>query len=356
MPLRDYLPWGRRPAEKRASGYTDLVIAGRLARAKGTAGVNVNATAALEIAAGTISRAFASAGVTGNKRMIAPLGPAFLAQVGRQLIRRGEALYAIRVTDGGDRVILLPAGSWDVTGGADPLTWRYRLDLYGPSSNETLNIAGVDVLHFRYAYDPARPECGVGPLGFAHATAKLHGAATGAMADESGGPRGSVLTMPFDGADPSFASLKTDITNLRGGVAFVESTADGFGGEGVAPKKDWQAQRLGADFPGSLVDALGASGAAVIAACGVPVELLDPGPSTASREAWRRFLHGTISPLGRLVSAELTLKLESEIKLSWESLYASDLSGRARAFQSMVGGGMDIEKAAGLAGLMEPEE
>ena len=28
---------------------------------------------------------------------------------------------------------------------------------------------------------------------------------------------------------------------------------------------------------------------------------------------------------------------------------------RARAFQSMVGGGMDVAKAAGLAGLMESE-
>ena len=36
-------------------------------------------------------------------------------------------------------------------------------------------------------------------------------------------------------------------------------------------------------------------------------------------------------------------------------MFASDLSGRARAFQSMVGGGMDVQKAAALAGLMEPE-
>lgn len=31
---------------------------------------------------------------------------------------------------------------------------------------------------------------------------------------------------------------------------------------------------------------------------------------------------------------------------------ASDISGRARAFQSMVGGGMDVTKAATLSGLM----
>ena len=32
------------------------------------------------------------------------------------------------------------------------------------------------------------------------------------------------------------------------------------------------------------------------------------------------------------------------------------LSGRARAFQSLVGGGMDVGKAAGLAGLMQAED
>ncbi len=38
------------------------------------------------------------------------------------------------------------------------------------------------------------------------------------------------------------------------------------------------------------------------------------------------------------------------------NLAASDVQGRARAFQSMVGGGMDIAKAAGLAGLLVPAE
>jgi hypothetical protein len=36
-------------------------------------------------------------------------------------------------------------------------------------------------------------------------------------------------------------------------------------------------------------------------------------------------------------------------------MFASDLSGRARAFQSMVGGGMDVSKAAALAGLMDAD-
>ena len=56
--------------------------------------------------------------------------------------------------------------------------------------------------------------------------------------------------------------------------------------------------------------------------------------------------------LGRLAEAELQEKLEDTVTLSWQELRASDLSGRARAFQSMVGGGMAIDKAVSVAGLM----
>ena len=44
------------------------------------------------------------------------------------------------------------------------------------------------------------------------------------------------------------------------------------------------------------------------------------------------------------------------MSLSFDRLFASDLTGRARAFQSMVGAGMPVEKAASLAGLMATED
>ena len=57
--------------------------------------------------------------------------------------------------------------------------------------------------------------------------------------------------------------------------------------------------------------------------------------------------------MAKTVEAELSDKLNIRVSLNFDALFASDLSGRARAFQSMVGGGMDVEKAAALAGLME---
>ena len=67
-------------------------------------------------------------------------------------------------------------------------------------------------------------------------------------------------------------------------------------------------------------------------------------------------MFGVIAPLGRQVENELRVKLdEPGLRLIWDELRASDLAGRARAFQSMVTAGMDVGKAAALSGLTEPE-
>lgn len=72
-------------------------------------------------------------------------------------------------------------------------------------------------------------------------------------------------------------------------------------------------------------------------------------------EAYRRWCALLVQPLGKLLASELSAKLEAEIDLDFSGLYAHDLAGRARAFQSMVGGGIDTAKAAALSGLMERE-
>ena len=100
------------------------------------------------------------------------------------------------------------------------------------------------------------------------------------------------------------------------------------------------------------------SGKAVLAACGIPPELMSgQAQGTAAREAFRRFLHATVTPILAGMAAEAAHKLDKPgLQFDTTGLFASDLSGRARSFQSLSGGGMDIERAAALSGLMEPEE
>lgn len=54
-------------------------------------------------------------------------------------------------------------------------------------------------------------------------------------------------------------------------------------------------------------------------------------------------------------ATEASLKLGTNVTFSFDKLFASDLSGRARAFQSLTGGGMEAAKAAALSGLMEAD-
>ena len=83
--------------------------------------------------------------------------------------------------------------------------------------------------------------------------------------------------------------------------------------------------------------------------------MVAPGDGAAAREAWRRFLHGSIHPLAETVAEEAREELGVDVRLSFNRLFASDLAGRARSFPSMVQGGMEPGKAAALAGLMEIE-
>ena len=45
-----------------------------------------------------------------------------------------------------------------------------------------------------------------------------------------------------------------------------------------------------------------------------------------------------------------------EVRLDFDDLMASDITGRARAFGSMVTAGMDVEEAAILTGLIREDD
>ena len=344
-------PFTRRTEHRQAS-YTDGVVQALLSRASGTH-ADVAATAAVEAAAGALSRAFASAEITPNTPATRGITPDVLAQIGRALIVPGEIVLILTVREG--QVWLSPATSWDVTGAADSTTWRYRCDLAGPSGSTTIARPADGVVHCRYSTDPARPWVGVGPLARARLSGRLSAEIEAALGDEAGGTRGYVLPIPSDGQDSSVSDLRRDIGSLGGRTALVETAMAGWGdGRMAAPRGDYEPKRLGANPPASLATLRSDAAQAVLSACGVPVELVTPGDGTGQREAWRRFLHGTVQPLAACVAGELAAKLDTpSLAFSFDRLFASDLSGRARAFQSMVGGGMDVNQAAALAGLLD---
>ena len=357
------MPWTRRRVleqriaelERRDSSYTDVLVASLTANASGETTAFPTATAALEACSGLVGRAFASAAVSAPDAVREALTPDFLALLGRALIRRGELVALVDVRDG--RLMLWPASSHDIDGSYD--AWTYRLNMAGPGEQATREqLPAGAVVHVRYASDPETPWRGYGPLQVAQLAGRLSAETTAALADEASMPRGAVLPMPVDGQDPTIEALKADIKKLRGRLAFVESTKNRWHSDDTrsGARDDWMMRRIGAEPPASMVSLAEHATMEVIIACGFsPALFAATGDGTARREAFRQVLHTVVQPLARLVETELSEKLEAEVTLSFDSLFAADLSGRARAFQSLVGGGMDPAKAAALAGLMEAE-
>ena len=141
---------------------------------------------------------------------------------------------------------------------------------------------------------------------------------------------------------------------MAGKIALIE-TGD-WGGAAGGGNVVLKPERLGPEPTAALVELFKVSREDVLSSCGVNPSLVMDAQGTAQREAYRQFLFGTVAPLGRMVAAELTAKLGAPIKLDWEELRASDIAGRARAFGTMVStGGMDVDRAAALSGLLSAE-
>ena len=348
-------PWSK--PETRESSYTDSLVANILSQASGEILAKPAATGALEASASIVARCFAAADVQGPDQFVAALGPSTLSMIGRALIRQGEILFAIEAANGS--VSLLPAASWDVTGDAAPASWAYRLTCSAPSNLVTLEpVPASGMVHIRLQADPEQPWRGVSPLASAALAGRLSAETAMALADEASGPRGQLLPTPVDGGDPTIAALKSDIRSLRGKLALVESTSSGWAADGAAqrPRGDWEARRIGAAPPAPLVALADLASREVFAACGIPLSVVTVAEGTGQREGFRRLLHSTIGPMARIVESELSTKFEADIRLGFDSLFAADLSGRARAFQSLVNAGMATDKAAALAGLLQVDD
>ena len=91
---------------------------------------------------------------------------------------------------------------------------------------------------------------------------------------------------------------------------------------------------------------------AVLAARGTPPALFDSSDGTSQRESFRRYLTLAVQPIARVLERELSVKLEADVSLSFDGLYAHDLQGRATSFQKLVAGGVPVNEALVTSGLL----
>ena len=328
--------------EIRSGGYTDLVLRGLDAKVSGS-DADALVTGALEIAAGLWARTLAAATVTGTHALPARIRH----RIGRDLIRQGESVYEIRA-DGG-RLSLDPASAWEVLDG-----WRYRLDMQVPRGKlvqRTVPRAGV--LHFKWSEDPREPWCGVSPLAAAPKLGKLIARTENKLSEDLATPTAHLVPIPQDGGDSSLDDLRSDIAEAKGAAVVVESTQTMAHDQRAAPRHDWKAERLGPMVPETLLNAYRAISDAVYAACGIPADLMvQDSDGTAQREAYRRWIMASVEPVATMIEETASEALETEVSFDFSRLWAHDLQGRASAFQRLVSGGMDLERAVSVSGLI----
>ena len=337
--------------------YTEAFLSAAMARAEGTQLTDYRELAATQLVAGLVGRALSTASVEADAPIASALSPSVLYDIGAGLIIEGEAVHLIGVDESGVR--LTPAANWEIHGsGTDPDGWVYRLEVSVPDGSIARTLPGASVLHVRWHCDAMRPWQGRSPIAVAAETTRLAGALERTLADEAGAPVGRVLPAPLDSlADDDLADLRSDLGSLRGRVALVPSMRGSWGeGQAGAPL-DWKPQRIGPEPPDVLRALRADARVDVLAAVGVPAALF-AADTTASgrRESFRQLLHSTIQPIGELVSQEASRAMSSPVRLTHSRLEAGDLQGRARAFSSLVQGGMSLQDAAAASGVLVADD
>ena len=352
-------PWQKFELREASGGYTEIISRLIEAQAAGTT-QQASATAAMEAAAGLLSRAFAGATVEGPDDIAAALTPRCLALIGRGLVRVGESLHVIRMMGG--RLRLVPASTWYWEGDADPESWICTATAYGPSGSTTWRVPRDSVVFCEWGSPTARPYHGLGPATWAAETARLNANAERTLADEAGGPVAGLLPIPEgheaggDGDDDPLAALRSDIGKASGRALLIETVSGGYGeGKSNAPHRDWDPRYLHPSPTESMVKLSEAAFGRMLAAAGCAPALFDrSAPATALKEGLRQFHLGTVRPLARILEHELSTRFEAGIRLRFDN-YPLDLAGRAMAFQKLVAGGVAVNEALVTAGLLEDE-
>ena len=343
--------WQFWKSENRASvDYTSAILDAAIiaARGQGTSGESAR-TAAVVFGIGVLSRAFAVAEVTPP---IPVLTPEVLSRIMRSLSYTGNCIFAIDVSPVRG-LSLIPTSSWDISGDVRPETWTYMVDLPAPSGMiRTRSIGAEGVIHCRQNQSLAEPWRGQSPLSEAGLSASLLGNLEKRMNEEASGQSGYLLPIP-EGLSPAASDrLRSDLGALEGKIKIVETTTGAFGqGRGNSPLADWRPQRLGMDIPQFNVELRRDAASDVLSALGVPSSLMTGAGGTAIRESYRHVLTTTLTPLGKMVSDELSAKLERDISITFPSLNVVDIAQRARAYHVLIQAEMDPVKAETLSGL-----
>ena len=129
------------------------------------------------------------------------------------------------------------------------------------------------------------------------------------------------------------SGAKTALTAGKGKLTLIETMKAGYGqGSDAAPAKDWAQARFGPMTPASSIELREKALESVLEAMGVPSSL-HRSDGAALRESYRHFFTATIEPLGKLISEELSDKLEVDFEFLFPQASKSDIVGSVAGLQ-----------------------
>ena len=234
---------------RESANFIESLIAHQMAVASGTFSPDAAQTAAVEFAAGLTGRALAVAEVEPERAsaLLTPLR--IMMDVGRRLVTSGNYVATIEVIKG--TIQLRVARQFHVvSGGVDEDSWIYEVELAAPTGTVTRRVQSAGMLHIRINPDSLFPWYGTSPLVNAGISADLLARVESKTGEELRAPTGTLLPVPSGLKDERKKELRTDLGDLKGRTAIVETMAEGMGqGRFAAPHQDWQVKRMGAQIP-----------------------------------------------------------------------------------------------------------
>lgn len=335
-------PFGKRddpPREQRAAfpSVTAEYMAGRRQGVLSDGAVPLSATVAT--IAGTWSRAFAMLDPDPDPN---PLTADVLAAIGLDLCLRGESCWHIHLDRGELR--LARAAYWDLVAPN-----RFHLHIAHPHTTETVRALADEVLLLTINSPANAPWQGRSPF-------QMMGGSPALMAQIESAVSGAVewvgrALLPFPDTVPEEQQTAA-IRGLKGGgmLAAIRSRADFATNTGQSRASEFRAVPLTPPLEDAdLNPTVEQLHDRLLAAAGVPPAMFaGSGNAGSARESYRFFTVGTILPIARQLLPEL--RKIGVTALSSKSMLSADVAGRARAVGTLVGAGMDLQKALELVG------
>ena len=159
---------------------------------------DVSQTAAATAAIRAISDPFAVANVT-PIALASVLSPSVLVDMARRVLLTGNAVYLLDV-DAIGGMSLVPASSFEVTGGYRPDSWVYRLSLPRPGGEPVTKTKTSDgVVHVKVGPTTIEPWRGVSPLRECGLTSEALAYLDRSLGMDAKPPAGLLMALP-DGA------------------------------------------------------------------------------------------------------------------------------------------------------------